>query len=326
MTTILKKLWQRDNSPPSLFPRVVQTSYTSRPVDIPETFLAPLSDPSTIEVKKIDFANTELSEHEGRHAIVLDNVLSKEECNQLIHMAEMSAGGHKGEESPKNNGWETAMVNAGPGHEFHAPDYRNSDRIIWDEPEITRRLWQRVLQGEGMKEEMLTLHGEKYASAIGRTAFNHGQRWKATEQGINERMRFLKYGPGQFFRRHCDGPYITPDGKQESYYTIQLYLNDSAQALGIPEPADGDTDPRIVGSANKPAEIVRGGATTFHSRKGEHRLDIDPKAGRALIFQHKGLLHSGDDVKAGVKFTIRSDIMYEQDLSCNLEDGSGVEN
>ena len=94
---------------------------------------------------------------------------------------------------------------------------------------------------------------------------------------------------------------MTPDGKQESYYTIQLYLNDSAQELGIPEPANGETDPRIVGSADKPPELVRGGATTFHSRKGEHRLDVNPKAGRVLIFQHKGLLHSGDDVKAGVK-------------------------
>lgn len=200
MATFLKKLWQRESSP-SQFPGIVKTSYTSRPVDIPETFLAPLSDPSSIKAKRIDFANTELSEYEDRHAIVLDDVLSKDECDQLIHMAEMSAGAHRDEESPDNNGWETALVNAGPGQEFHAPNYRNSERIIWDEHEVTRRLWQRVLQGEGMKEEMLTLHGEKYATVIGRTAFNHGQRWVATEQGINERMRFLKYSSGQFFRR-----------------------------------------------------------------------------------------------------------------------------
>lgn len=200
MAATLKKLWKKD-SPKSYFPQIVNTSYTSLPIDIPDTFLAPLLDPSSIKVKRIDFANTVLSEYEDRHAIVLDNLLSKEECDQLIHMAELSAGGHTGEEPPKNNGWVTAMVNAGPGHEFHAPDYRNSDRIIWDEREITQRLWRRVLQGEGIEEEILTLHGEEYVTVIGRTAFNHGERWVATEHGINERMRFLRYGPGQFFRR-----------------------------------------------------------------------------------------------------------------------------
>jgi hypothetical protein len=40
-------------------------------------------------------------------------------------------------------------------------------------------------------------------------------------------------------------------------------------------------------------------------------MDVDPKAGRVLIFQHRNLYHSGDDVLAGVKYTMRTDIMYE---------------
>jgi hypothetical protein len=40
-------------------------------------------------------------------------------------------------------------------------------------------------------------------------------------------------------------------------------------------------------------------------------LDVDPKAGRVLIFQHRRLLHSGDTVSAGIKYTMRSDLMYE---------------
>lgn len=59
--------------------------------------------------------------------------------------------------------------------------------------------------------------------------------------------------------------------------------------------------------------MLRGGATTFHSRNLQHRLDVHPKAGRVLIFQQRGLLHSGDDVVKGVKFTMRSDVMYEYD-------------
>ena len=40
-------------------------------------------------------------------------------------------------------------------------------------------------------------------------------------------------------------------------------------------------------------------------------MDVDPKAGRVLIFQHRKLYHSGDDVVAGIKYTMRTDIMYE---------------
>ena len=41
-------------------------------------------------------------------------------------------------------------------------------------------------------------------------------------------------------------------------------------------------------------------------------LDVDPKIGRVLIFQHKGLLHSGADVTNGIKMTLRTDLMYKK--------------
>lgn len=67
--------------------------------------------------------------------------------------------------------------------------------------------------------------------------------------------------------------------------------------------------------------MLVGGATTFHSTDKEHRLDVHPKVGRVLIFQQRGLLHSGDEVKGGVKFTMRSDLMYEYSEG---EDDEGV--
>lgn len=299
----------------------IETCYTSLPVDIPDSFLAPLPDPSTIKVNQIDFANSPLPMYKDVYAVILDNVLSQEECDQLIHMTEMSAGAHRGgENEPENNGWKPAMVNVGNNMEVLHADYRNSDRIIWDQKEITRRLWERVLQGEGMKDYLLKLEGEKYDSVFGPSLKpKRGERWVAAKQGINERMRFLKYGAGQFFRSHCDGAYVTPDGSQRTFFTVHLYLNDSAQELGIPEPAAGDTNTDLVDSNDKPARLLRGGATTLYSPNQKQRMDVDPKAGRVLIFQHRKLLHSGDDVKAGVKYTMRSDILYE------FEGGSGPE-
>lgn len=43
----------------------------------------------------------------------------------------------------------------------------------------------------------------------------------------------------------------------------------------------------------------------------QRNIDVDPKVGRVLIFQQKRLLHSGADVTAGTKYTMRSDLMYD---------------
>lgn len=87
---------------------------------------------------------------------------------------------------------------------------------------------------------------------------------------------------------HCDGCYQTPDGTERSYFTLQLYLNDAAEQL-------------------------KGGATTFHDFSMTKKIDVAPKCGRVLMFQHRNLLHSGDDVRGGTKYTMRTDIMYTKE-------------
>lgn len=103
-------------------------------------------------------------------------------------------------------------------------------------------------------------------------------------------------GPGQliWFAAHCDSHYREEaDGKVfKTFLTIHLYLNDS-----VPE-------------AGAEAGLV-GGATSFLSSDAKRKIDVDPKAGRVLIFQHRGLYHAGDDVVSGTKYTMRSEIMYE---------------
>ena len=95
---------------------------------------------------------------------------------------------------------------------------------------------------------------------------------------------------------HCDGPYYYETEKTEfqTHYTLQLYLNDSAEE----------------DSSTGEEELV-GGATGFLSRDKTRRVDVNPKAGSVLIFQHEGLLHEGAEVKKGVKYTMRTDILYE---------------
>jgi len=93
---------------------------------------------------------------------------------------------------------------------------------------------------------------------------------------------------------HCDGSYTAhPDSFRpvKTLFTVHLYLNDS--------------------QAEDPSAELAGGSTPFFSPDETRRLDVHPKAGRVLIFQHYRLVHSGDDVRTGTKYTVRMDLLYE---------------
>jgi prolyl 4-hydroxylase len=92
--------------------------------------------------------------------------------------------------------------------------------------------------------------------------------------GLNELFRFYRYQGGQKFRKHRDQSYIR-NSREASYYTFMIYLNDNFQ----------------------------GGETRFND------LIIAPKKGSALVFYHY-LEHEGAEVTEGVKYVLRTDIMF----------------
>jgi hypothetical protein len=94
--------------------------------------------------------------------------------------------------------------------------------------------------------------------------------------GANERLRCYRYGPGQRFAPHYDGAYFRSE-TERSLLTFLVYLN----------------------------EGFSGGDTAFL----DFHESVRPKTGRALLFQH-AILHEGCAVESGVKYAVRSDIMY----------------
>ena len=258
---------------------------------LPDDFLStPKPD---ISVYQVDFAKTDLPQYASKYAVILDDVLSKKECEQLIKAAE----------STTNEGWERAMINIGGGRQMLATEARNCGRIIWDSREVVGRVWKRI-EDIAAVQQITSLY--KAPGIMGNGPSKRGETWKFTRP--NERMRFLKYVGGEYFRPHCDGCYETPDGTERSWFTLHLYLNDADRPTGkeLAKVMQGDE-----GTCAKYGLV--GGATTFHSFNMEKQLDVWPKAGRILIFQHRDLLHSGDDVLHGVKYTMRTDLMYSLD-------------
>ncbi len=92
--------------------------------------------------------------------------------------------------------------------------------------------------------------------------------------GLNEMFRYYRYAPGQSFNTHRDGAFER-SVTEKSYYTFMIYLN----------------------------EDFTGGETTFEN------LSVKPQTGTALLFRHH-LLHTGTTVTTGLKYVLRTDVMY----------------
>lgn len=179
-------------------PVAERTHYTSQPVDVPSSFLTTPPE-SPVTFRHISFADSPVPEYAGCFAVLLDNVLAPWECAKLLQLAEASVPG--AEEGGAS--WRPALVNMGGGYEAAVTDYRNSDRIIWDSQTVVDRVWQRCLQargGEGEEDmgQMLSKTPEGREERK-RKYKNWGGEWKF--ERLNERMRFLKYTEGQFFKR-----------------------------------------------------------------------------------------------------------------------------
>ncbi|KAL8986753.1 MAG: hypothetical protein Q9177_003981 [Variospora cf. flavescens] len=237
--------------------------------------LAPdfLSTPSPeVEKQVINFKASDLPEYEGSYACILDNLFSAEECADMIRAVKAQTNGE----------WQQATINSGFSGQEVDIESRLCGRIIWSNEELASKIWARC---RDYVPEILEVKDAPHIT--GGTLLMKG--WKFALDGLNESMRFLRYFDGNYFRPHFDGTYRTKEGRI-SFFTLHLYLNET----------DEDS-------------MLEGGATTFHALDWSGRkLDVVPKVGRVLLFQQKGLLHSGADVKRGIKFTMRTDVMYKK--------------
>lgn len=99
--------------------------------------------------------------------------------------------------------------------------------------------------------------------------------------GLNERLRFYKYTEGQYFAPHRDGCFRR--GRDEfSMLTVLFFLN----------------------------EGFLGGETVI--LEPECVRAVTPERGSALFFFHP-MFHEGAVLREGVKFILRSDVMYRRD-------------
>lgn len=99
---------------------------------------------------------------------------------------------------------------------------------------------------------------------------------------LNPRLRLLKYERGGYFRPHYDGFHVD-ENKNVSLWTVQLYLNDEYE----------------------------GGELIFYDDDMSWKKECKFKAGTAVIFDQE-IYHAGSDVTGGVKWAVRTDIMFKK--------------
>jgi predicted 2-oxoglutarate/Fe(II)-dependent dioxygenase YbiX len=177
----------------------------------------------------------------------LHDAFTAEECAGFVRVAE-AVGFHE------------APITTSRGFVMR-PDIRNNTRVIHDDERLAASLWERV------------------APAIPARIGGY------TAVGLNERFRFYRYAPGQFFAWHYDGAYHR-DGREQSLLTWMLYLDDGFE----------------------------GGSTDFDVPDHEGPLRVVPERGMVLVFQHH-LCHQGAPVRRGVKQVLRTDVMYRRDAA-----------
>jgi hypothetical protein len=181
------------------------------------------------------------------HVFLLENVLTETECDEIIFTAEDA--GFKIAGFYTDSAGEATYVDA---------DKRRSKRCILDSAAFADRLWKRIQ------------HAVIPRLPVGLVA-----------KRLNERIRILKYAPGDMFVMHRDGNYMTPDGLEVSQYTVLVYLNDEYE----------------------------GGYTTYYNSPDGIGVPVIPKKG-SVVIQHQSCLHSVPPLISGIKYALRTEVMY----------------
>mmetsp|Transcript_5871 Transcript_5871/g.13905 ORF Transcript_5871/g.13905 Transcript_5871/m.13905 type:complete len:418 (+) Transcript_5871:30-1283(+) len=184
-------------------------------------------------------------------------------------------------------------------------DYRRNSRCIYESRQLAELLWQRIrhvaaelsvhVDAEPAKQRLLAERGaagdcpEPLRVGIGREGV-----WDAV--GLNECLRFCHYSPGGFFRAHCDGSFRR-SSEELSLFTCMFYLNGGLA---------GGTTRFVLNGERCWDEGLR------PAMPNEVLASVAPSAGLCLLFFQPGLLHEGEELLAGDKYILRTDVMFRR--------------
>ncbi|ELR23082.1 uncharacterized protein ACA1_361190 [Acanthamoeba castellanii str. Neff] len=223
--------------------------------------------------------------------LLVENVLTPDEC--AFYVRHLDEAGMQ----PLAAGSASSSASASGEGEFPA-HYRTSDRLLTLSPDAARALFERLLPCL------------RPSDAVG-VPMGPGTEGVWLPVGLNECLKFARYHPGGHFSAHIDGPWV-PSAKRASMFTVVIYLND---ARSQPSCVGGHTN-FLRPAINTPqAQRITESAAESHIARSqqEHNVvySVEPKTGSAVVFRHE-LLHEGAPLLSGVKYILRTELIFER--------------
>ncbi|GAB2294065.1 hypothetical protein Dimus_028282 [Dionaea muscipula] len=152
--------------------------------------------------------------------------------------------------------------------------FRDNDRVSVDDPILAETVWE-----SGLYKLFTDI------KIRGKVAV-----------GLNPNIRFYRYKVGQRFGRHIDESVDLGD-RRHTQYTLLIYLSGGLNSKGK---NSGDT------------ETLVGGETVFYGSRNTIVAEVAPTEGTALLHIHgdKCMLHEARNVTRGIKYVLRSDVVF----------------
>jgi len=147
---------------------------------------------------------------------------------------------------------------------------RNNLRVVLDDRSLANGLWPRIEHAVDPRHEGAKVHG------------------------LNWRFRVYAYSVGQRYFPHYDVRMELGPG--ETRFSVVVFLNDDFDG--------GQT--RFFEEKDKANRRGKGRGRKFDNRV---RFAVRPPIGSAVVFDHH-LLHEGAEVTRGVKYAVRTDLIY----------------
>ena len=214
----------------------------------------------------------------------LDDVLSKNECLQIIKKAQAK-------------GWNNSSPSGGGHGRTGNEDPRTNKFCVFYDEVLANNLWKIIKPT--IPDDLSFLGSNPYFNSI-----TKGTEWYPTF--IYDKLRVYKYDVGDNFPEHLDYKVkrtVFREGcefVQQSFMTLLIYLNDSFTG--------GETGywPDHCGIH---CRFLR--AEEKLGTKKDHQVVIKPKSGMAVV-QNQNILHEGLPTTKGVKYILRTDIIHER--------------
>jgi prolyl 4-hydroxylase len=219
----------------------------------------------------------------------LDNILSKNECNEIINKA-------------NEKGWNDSSPSGGGHGRTGNEDARDNKFCVYYDIELASKLMKKIQVH--LQENLEYLGQNVYFNSI-----TKGSEWKPSF--IYDKIRIYKYHEQTCFPEHIDYKVkrtIFRDEKeyvQQSFLTLLIYLNDDFEGGQTGYwPDHNGIHCRFLRNVEKQC-----------TRK-DHQVLIQPKIGMAVI-QDQNILHEGLPTTKGIKYILRTDIIHEREVIPN---------